>query len=287
MVGNGKIHNATLKKYKKTIYSFALERLGNPVKANVVLSCIDGQLETMSAVLDQNKDLQLQLCVLADRLCDQIVRQRMERWATVDEFMNKVWSTQEPYTMQGFLDAYELMVQSEPKPVDQAKQITQTAEAVQEEIEPEAVNDPTPSPDEDFVETIVESTEDHAEETDAREEETAPAVESQLENDLIDCNETDEVSSKNNTDVEEFVYDDGAEPAQTSDIKDLAEDPDANVEEDDEDEPEGFSFWNILAMSACGLLMLWMLAGLLMALGVIPMLDLGYTWFNSHILSVF
>ena len=35
------------------------------------------------------------------------------------------------------------------------------------------------------------------------------------------------------------------------------------------------------------LLFLWLLAGLLMSLGVIPFFDLGYLWFNSHIFRLF
>ena len=51
--------------------------------------------------------------------------------------------------------------------------------------------------------------------------------------------------------------------------------------------PEGFTFFQLLAVLLCAALMLWMLVGLLMALDVIPFYDLGYTWFNQHLLPVF
>ena len=61
----------------------------------------------------------------------------------------------------------------------------------------------------------------------------------------------------------------------------------ADPEPAPEPRPEGMTLLEVLAVLLMGAAMLWMLAGLLMALNVIPNYDLGYTWFNQHVLPLF
>lgn len=63
--------------------------------------------------------------------------------------------------------------------------------------------------------------------------------------------------------------------------------PEPKPEKPKRDSREGFTFFQLLAVLLCAALMVWMLVGLLMALDVVPFYDLGYTWFNQHLLPVF
>jgi hypothetical protein len=44
-------------------------------------------------------------------------------------------------------------------------------------------------------------------------------------------------------------------------------------------------FWKVLLV-LIDLFLLWILAGMLMALGVLPVVDLGYTWFSNTLSSI-
>ena len=46
--------------------------------------------------------------------------------------------------------------------------------------------------------------------------------------------------------------------------------------------------WKVtILLSLLVSLILWLVVGILMGRGYLPRVDLGYTWFNSHILSIF
>ena len=57
-------------------------------------------------------------------------------------------------------------------------------------------------------------------------------------------------------------------------------------EEPEEETRRGFTFCVFLCIILC-LVCVWFLGGLLMRLGVLPPVDLGYQWFNTHLFPLF
>ena len=63
--------------------------------------------------------------------------------------------------------------------------------------------------------------------------------------------------------------------------------PEENEEEEGLPESGGAPVWLILLLSVLCLLLLWFALGLFMRMGALPFLDLGYRFFNAHVLPLF
>lgn len=85
-------------------------------------------------------------------------------------------------------------------------------------------------------------------------------------------------------------YEEEYEEEEDVDVYDPLDDSDEYEDEEDDDvkpRNKGLFIFCIILNVVLILILLWFLCGLLVNLSVLPEIDLGYTWFNSHIYPLF
>lgn len=196
-----------------------------------------------------------------------------------------------------YLKTQELLAQNADEPAAEAETETQ-----EQEKEPEQAEEP--------IAECEAGPQEQAEEPEPEEEEVIPAPADDFDFFSLDLSETDEPEENaGKPEIDEEFETDEVSNTRVIDISDAPEEGDRlfredeelssgkyyydDEEYDDEEDEDTAAHKGLFALLVVLnviliLLLLWLLVGLLVNLDVLPdSIDLGYTWFNSHIYPIF
>lgn len=288
--------------YDELIYKYALLEAETEEEAAEVVEYVKKQLGSFEQTYGESEDFLIYLCIFINEVRKRIRREREERYMSVMGEINRKWQPEKG-------DSSAKKEEAEPKSKAKIVEVVPKTEMDAAKVVPESKSDEAevvPESEADEAEAVPESEVATVEaapiETEAEVQQKKPELRMDLQDEqqaevemAVRAENVSEEAVPEKAQEEAVQKEAAPETAQKETVQQEPVQPEASETLSEIAGNTGDAAKKLpvtegmkrVGMIIATVVMLWMIFGLLMSLGVFPQFDLGYTWFNEHLLTIF